>query len=290
MLVRCSLFALVFTACAAPEGQVNPELEDYFSDGADIYSAEVGEEDGKFDGVDVSVAEADAPVAVQSIINDANLVIESLGAQLESVRYGDAGLVCDVLSGGATVAAGITVALGVTTAGCVAAGGTATLVTLGGAAVVAVPACATLGAGTLAAGATSLTLYTLDQLVCRGAGSAIIDFTVQAGRAVVDFTEGVVKLVVDGVSYMSRCSPYHYAMLQSQKAFFCRAAPRSCVRQGLTCTGITMRIVNGHYCLAARRAIQACWGSLGDTGHETAVRLTREALARCQNAALTCRP
>lgn len=216
--------------------------------------------------------------------------IEDLAVALERVRYEytDEGLICDVLAGGTQVAAGITVTLGLTTAACAAAGGAATLATLGAAGVVAVPVCGFVGAGTLAAGATTLVLGSLDVLVCRGLGSAVVEMVVQAGEAVLDWGRGVVELVIDGVAVAtSPCGPAFYAYMRSQKWWYCKNADRTCAgyNHSRYCPEITSRISNAHYCLAARRAIQLCWGPWADATHPGEVEKALTTLVNCQNAA-----
>ncbi|MFK8000863.1 MAG: hypothetical protein AB8H86_14795 [Polyangiales bacterium] len=216
--------------------------------------------------------------------------VEDLAIALERVgyEYTTEGLVCDVLSGGTQVATGITVTLGMTTAACAAAGGTATLATLGAAGAVAVPVCGFVGAGTLAAGATTLLLGSLDALICRGVGSAIIEMVVQAGEAVIDWGRGVVELVIDGVAVAtSPCGAAHYAYMRTQKWWYCKNGRRSCdgFNHSRHCPEIAERISRAHYCLAARRAIQLCWGPWADDTHPDEAREALEVLVECQTAA-----
>lgn len=218
--------------------------------------------------------------------------IDELAASLERVgyQYTDDGLICDVLAGGTAVATGITLTLGLSTAACAAAGGTATLATLGAAGAVAVPVCGFVGAGTLAAGATTLVLGSLDTLICRGVGSAAVEMVVQAGEAVLDVGRGVVELVIDGVIVAtSPCGPAHYQYLRTQKWWYCKHAERSCVGlvHSTQCAEIASRVSNAHYCLAARRAIQLCWGPWSDANHTGEVDKALTTLLTCQTAAAT---
>ncbi|MCA9664800.1 MAG: hypothetical protein KC503_04405 [Myxococcales bacterium] len=194
-------------------------------------------------------------------------------------------LLCDVVANGTTIAAGATVVLGTATATCAAAGGVAVVVTGGAAAVVAAPACVFLGVGTAASAVTTITLGAIDQLVCQGGLRYLIQ---SIEERVTELYKGVIEVVIDGVSYiLTGCSRYHYLMLHAQKKLYC-SLPRKCYGPRPSCLETSAKISANHFCLAARRGIQRCWGNQADAGHRQAISEALTALTKCQALYPTC--
>lgn len=183
-------------------------------------------------------------------------------------------MTCNVLREGALVASGIAVTAGVATATCVAYGGVAIVASGGAAAVGAVPLCAFAATGTAAATITA-SLLTGATILCE---SGAFEMVVNAVRQVAD---GVIEVVYRGTAYLLQCNAGVYLHNSAMKQYYCKVAPRSCTEQGLTCADLQYRISNGQFCIDARRGIQACWGPIGDAGHQTAVREARNAQDRC---------